>query len=420
MKISISVPSGREAIGQPPPERSRNSAGISIYKRDKDKKGRIIMIKYRLALIAASMMAIAIMGCAGLPMASPGNHNDFYLMTSDADFAKLGLDRNEVKPWEDGRRAPKNLAYFEWWYFDGLLDDGTVIVAWFGENWPYGSGTGNVNIEITSPGQDTKKILKTFTEPGSFSKERADIKIGPHSFSGNLSTYRIVIDAADTGGLGADITLTRQIGPHRPATGHIAAKDKYFAWLVAVPNGEIAGTMTIDGVSRKIHGSGYHDHNWGNVSPADLMDNWWWGRAVVGDRTIIVAELRVKKSIGGGNVPFYFVATPSGVEVSAYNRAEVTVEEGPMVVHPDPKHTNRIASSLTFTAKNGMEAIFPISEHLLTSADILSGQSWGVKKLLAIAGIKPWYSRFVSPVTLKVPGSEPIKGEGTIEFFEFK
>lgn len=374
----------------------------------------------RVTIVIAIVTVIAIMGCAWLPKAAPDNGKAFHLMTSDADFAKLRLDRKEVKLWEDGRRTPQHVPYYEWWYFDGLLDDGTVIVAALSDNFPYGSGTRAVILDITPRGKATKRVFKTFTDPGSFSKEKADTKIGPHSFSGDLSTYHIVIDATDTGGIGVDITVKSQIAPYRPATGYITAGGKYFAWLVAVPNGEITGTMIIDGIRTKIHGSGYHDHNWGDASPSDLMDNWWWGRAVVGDRTIIVAELRAKKSVGGVKLPFYFIATPAGVEVNAYDQAVATVVEGPPVVHPDPTHTGKIASFLTFKAGNGMESVFPISHHLLSSADLIHGQSWGVKALAAFAGMRPWYSRFISPVTLTVSGNAPQKGEGTLEFFEFK
>jgi hypothetical protein len=143
-------------------------------------------LTFRWALIATFATALAFMGCAGFSKVAPENDKAYRLLTSDADFAALGLDRKEVKPWEDGRRTPPHPPYYEWWYFDGLLDDGTVVVAWFGDNWPYGSGTRTVSLDITPRGKVTKRVFKMFTEPGSFSMEKADTKIGPHSFSGDL------------------------------------------------------------------------------------------------------------------------------------------------------------------------------------------------------------------------------------------
>jgi hypothetical protein len=343
-------------------------------------------------------------------------------------LARLGLDRDQVRPWEDGRRGSGEKSSYEWWYFDGLLDgsldgspdDGTVIVAWLGENWPYGSNTRNVSLEITPPGQPTRRFTKAYAGPGSFSTEKADIRFGPHSFSGDLDTYRIVVDAADSGGLGIDLTLRRTIASWRPGSGLVEAGTRHFAWLVAVPNGEISGTMTLDGNTREVHGSGYHDHNWGNVSPVLLMDSWWWGRALVGDRTVIVSELRATASQGGGRHPLCFVASPRGVELSVWDPEEIHVTEGKPVRHPDPLHVRPIGESITFAAANGFSATFPISEHYLSSVDLVANQNFGVKALTAFSGIKPWYSRFFSTVTLEIPGEGEASGEGTLEYFEFR
>jgi hypothetical protein len=38
----------------------------------------------------------------------------------------------------------------------------------------------------------------------------------------------------------------------------------------------------------------------------------------------------------------------------------------------------------------------------------------------AIMSKKPWYTRFVSPITLKLPGQSTYEGEGTLEYFELK
>jgi len=68
--------------------------------------------------------------------------------------------------------------YFEWWYFDGLFDDGTVFVVWFGDNWLYGSHKRALNIDLTLPGKPTRHIMRTFDDPGAFSTDHADVQIG--------------------------------------------------------------------------------------------------------------------------------------------------------------------------------------------------------------------------------------------------
>jgi transposase-like protein len=48
------------------------------------------------------------------------------------DYARLGLARKEIKPWEDGARTDDRPGSYEWWYFDAHLVDGTKLVVVLG------------------------------------------------------------------------------------------------------------------------------------------------------------------------------------------------------------------------------------------------------------------------------------------------
>jgi hypothetical protein len=364
--------------------------------------------------VAFGVLALACSSCSTPVPADARLH----LAAAPADFRALGLGQ-QIAVREDGRRTPRSSKYFEWWYFDGLLDDGTVVVVWFGDNWLYGSHKRAVDIELTPPGKPTRRIMRTFDDPGTFSTDHANIQIGPHSFKGDLQTYLIHVDAAETGGVGCDLVLHRRVASYRPATGYIEAGDKFFAWLVAVPEGAVTGTLTEDGVTRQVTGSGYHDHNWGNVSPADLFDNWWWGRGLSGGHTIIASEIHGKDAVGGTRIPLFFVADDHQVQVNAYG-SDVSAEEGGLVRHPDPKHERPIASGVSFATADGSRAEFKISDRLLTSGNLLADQSFVIKIAATILAKKPWYSRFVSPITLTLPGRPPREGEGTLEYFELQ
>ena len=373
----------------------------------------------KMRLVGVALSAV-VMGAALIApaVATASDDQKLHLAATEADFSALGIGK-EIAVREDGRRTPASASAFEWWYFDGLLDDGTVVVVWFGDNWFYGSHKRAVNIELTSPGQPTRRILRTFDEPGAFASDKADIKIGPHSFTGDLNTYSIHVDPTETGGVGCDLTLRRRVASYRPATGYIKAGDKYFAWLVAVPEGAITGTLTADGVTRQVTGSGYHDHNWGNVSPADLFDNWWWGRGRSDGHTIIASEIHGKAAVGGTNVGLFFVGDERGVEVDAFG-TNVTAAEGAPVRHPDPKHERPIPSGIAFTAADGTRAEFKISDRMLKSANLIADEPVAIKAAARLMGVKPWYTRFESPITLTLPGQAPTDGKGTLEYFELK
>lgn len=373
-----------------------------------------IVARTRALFLSLALGALSV-ACTQAPASDAAK---LHLAASPEDFKTLGIGK-DIEVREDGRRTPQSPEYFEWWYFDGLLDDGTVVVVWFGDNWFYGSHKRAVNIELTTPGKPTRRIMRTFDAPGTFSRDQANIQIGPHSFKGDLQTYTIHVDATETGGVGCDLTLRRRVASYRPATGYDFAGDKFFAWFVAVPEGAITGTLTADGATRQVTGSGYHDHNWGNVSPADLFDNWWWGRARSGDHTVIASVIHGKAAVGGTTIPLFFVGDEHGAQVDAYG-SNVTTVEGAPVRHPDPNHVRPIGSGVSFTTADGSRAEFRISDRMLTSNNLLSNQSFVVKIAATIMGKKPWYTRFESPITLTLPGQSPQQGKGTLEYFELK
>jgi hypothetical protein len=368
-------------------------------------------------LVGAAAGSIAV-GLASQGAAAPSGDQVLHLATTPADFAALGLGQT-IAMREDGRRTKSSADTFEWWYFDGLLDDGTVVVVWFGDNWMFGSHKRAVDIELTTPGKPTRKVMRTFDAPGSFASDRADIEIGPNSFKGDLDIYSIHVDPAGTGGVGCDLTLRRRVASYRPATGYIEAGAQYFAWLVAVPEGLVTGTLTADGVTRQVTGSGYHDHNWGNVSPARLFDNWWWGRGRSAGHTIIASDIHGKSVVGGASIPLFFIGDEARVEVNAFGSDVMTIEGGP-VRHPDPHHERLIGSGISFATADGTRAEFKISDHLLTSANLLADAPVAMRAAAVAMGMKPWYTRFESPITLSLPGEPATAGRGTLEYFELK
>jgi hypothetical protein len=368
-------------------------------------------------LVGAAAATVAV-GFASCSDAAVSDDQKLHLATTPADFAALGLGQT-IAVREDGRRTQSSADTFEWWYFDGLLDDGAVVVVWFGDNWFYGSHKRVVDIELTPPGKPTRKIMRTFEAPGSFAADHADIEIGPHRFKGDLDTYSIHVDPAETGGIGCDLTLRRRVASYRPATGYIEAGTKYFAWLVAVPEGAVTGSLTVDGVTRHVTGSGYHDHNWGNVSPTKIFDNWWWGRGRSGGHTIIASEIHGKSAVGGTSIPLFFIGDETQVEVDAFG-SDVKTVEGDPVRHPDPRHQRPIGSGIAFATSDGSRAEFKISDHLLTSADLLADEPVAVRVAASAMSMKPWYTRFESPITLSLPGETATAGRGTLEYFELK
>jgi len=115
--------------------------------------------------------------------------------------------------------------------------------------------------------------------------------------------------------LAADLTFTSTVNPWRPDAGKAYFRDleHYFAWLPSVPYGLAEGTLTYDDQVHQVKGGGYHDHNWGNIGLNEITDHWYWGRAHLGDYTLIFAEIIASKKFGYKPQPVFMLAKGSEV-----------------------------------------------------------------------------------------------------------
>ncbi len=258
-------------------------------------------------------------------------------------YKRLGLSPNEIRTWEDGWRtsgAPDTCGTFEWWYFDAHLDDGSTVTAEMHTKPPYISPkaplTPFVLLTITTAdGQRTDRTL--MADPDSFtaSVDDCDVRIGPSTFRRTADGYRIHVEIEDTE---ADFTLRPEVPPWRPASGHVffgAEEQYYIAWLPMMARGEVRATITVEGQSRELTGTGYHDHNWGNVAPRKVLDHWYWGRARVGEYTIVSLMFVSHADYNRALLPAIMVARGDeivalavGADAIAFTAADVTTHAG--------------------------------------------------------------------------------------------
>jgi len=173
-------------------------------------------------------------------------------------------------------------------------------------------------------------------------------------------------------------------------------------------------------VTRQVTGSGYHDHNWGNVSPANLFDTGGGGAAESATTRSLPLISVANAAVGGTRIPLFFVGDDHHVQVNAYGSDVSAVEGRAPYRHPDPKHVRPIGSGVSYVTADGSRAEFKISDRLLKSSNLLSDQSFIIRTAAAITSKSLGIPRFESPITLKLPGQSQHQGEGTLEFFELK
>ncbi len=316
---------------------------------------------------------------------------------------RFALSETTIEPWEDGLRTDSSPGTYEWWYFDAHLDDGSTVVIVFYTK-PITDSAGplapTVQVDLTRP-DGTKLTKKVAFDPNQFaaSKERCDVTIGPNRFQGNLHEYTLHVELPE---LTADFKLTGDVSPWRPEAGVLTFgnnDEKYFAWLPSVPHGRVTGSVAVEGRRIEVIGSGYHDHNWGNAALTELIHDWYWGRARVGDYTIIASFITAEQRYGSSTFPIFLLA--KGDEVLVGESSHVTFSSSDVTI--DDKTGKPVASRLLFDFKDGDRA-YRVSfhrKHDLVRAPLVDGLPGFTRFLARLAGFDGAYHRFTGEVTVE-------------------
>lgn len=320
--------------------------------------------------------------------------------TTDEELARSGIT-GIVETWEDGLRADTGRGFFEWWYFDAQLDDGsTAVIVFMTKEIIARSGPLKPGLKMTITRPDGFKISAAPVFPPaafSASKHSCDIRIGPNWARGDLHTYQL---HAQANGMSADLTFTGVVPPWRPRDGKVFFGDRqnYFAWLPAIPYGTVEGTLTYGGESHNVTGSGYHDHNWGNVSLPDVIDHWYWGRAQFDDYTVIFVEQITRQKYGSQKIPVFLLA--KGKRILTGNEAPLKLEKRNFVKHAGGRE---YPTELDYHWElDNKQVHITLRRPEIIEAVSLLGMLAPWKQKLLRCFINPYYFRFNAEMELKI------------------
>ncbi|MFF1450487.1 lipocalin-like domain-containing protein [Streptomyces sp. NPDC058274] len=327
-----------------------------------------------------------------------------------ADYERLGIARGDIAPWEDGFRSrPGGPGTFEWWYFDAVLDDGsTLVINFMTKDFRVGKGVDQppapvVTLELDRPdGTHIERTAPAHGDDYTLATDRCDVRIGTNTFAGDLHTYRIHVDLD---GIGADVTLTGQVPSWRPETGHVLfgdSKPRYFAWLPSVPQGRVEATLTVDGTTETLTGTGYHDHNWGDAAMQRLMHHWYWARAQAGDYTVIASYITAEKKFGFTEVPIFMLARGGRIVADKGSLVRFTKSDE----RTDPVTGKPVADTLVYdydaTGEGGGRYRVTFRRERTIVQDRMIESLKGLKRVLArFAGFDGAYLRFTGQVTVE-------------------
>lgn len=349
------------------------------------------------------------------------------LMDTMEDFRKLGINPDKVEIWEDGIRNTDDPGNNEVWYFDANFDDGSKVIIGFRPCTASGMAekgfTPNLNLDITRPdGTTTQEFAFASVGDSFMSKEKCDVHFGKDWCTGDFKDYDIHIESTAT--LGCDLHYHALTEPFRQGTSEIALGDneEYFYTDLCVPKCEVTGTLTYDGKTVEVHGQGYHDHQWMNISLFEAFHHWLWGRMYTEKYIVYIYDFVCSERFEFTKVPFFIVADNETGEIvfeTNGNFTRKTTLEQMEVGKKFPKTSQYIFDNGDCTAElnikwqdiletrdtygdapaNQTEAMERAKRAGITDMQKVVG---GTKEMYDKAGIQPTYMRFFAEGDIKI------------------
>jgi hypothetical protein len=318
-------------------------------------------------------------------------------------YAKLGIAKGTVAPWEDGTRTNGGeKGTYEWWYFDSHFDDGTTLVlAFYTKHMmsPADAPDPHVTISLERYGKKYQEAYEVKGAPFSAKKDGLDVHIGPCYITGTLKELDIYYDDGKTT---AKAHLSSNVLPWRPETGHIyfgEHNEDFFAWLPSVPEGTATATITFDGKTTTHTGTGYHDHNWGNRNMMNLMNHWYWGRAKIGDYTVITSYIWGEKKYGYKEFPIFMLARDG--KLLGGDGTKLTFSASDAFIEPltgKPVHKTLVYDYVDGALHYRVTYRY---RKTLVNFQMINDVTGFTKVLARIAGFDGAYHRFLGDVTLE-------------------
>ena len=250
----------------------------------------------------------------------------------------------EIQLFEDGLRTGKESGNYEWWYFDSKYPDGSSLVIVFFSK-PVTSMKNKFEPYVSFDYVSKDRSIHTEYRCKDFfmSKEKCDVKIGDCWVKGDLNHYEIYFknDVAES-----TFILDGNTPSWRPYSGHLYFNETdYFSWLPSVPEGKVKVNIKTKDEELNLEGTGYHDHNWGNKLMIFLMNDWYWGRAKVGDYVVVSSYIYANKKCKHAPTPVFMLAKDGKIIADdAYNY--LTYQE--LDLKKDPYTKRYVAHTLVY------------------------------------------------------------------------
>lgn len=166
-------------------------------------------------------------------------------------------------------------ATVEKWYSDVLLDDGTVILVYFGALTLLGVRLARVTAELFPARGPVVRGSAAVRHIAGEGEDR--LRFGPASIVDGHLRFA-------TSGLSGDLVYCPRYLACVPREPFLERGGRALHWAVEIPDADVTGTLEWPGGARSVTGRGYRDRVWFDLPPWSFpIRELAWGRAVAGE-----------------------------------------------------------------------------------------------------------------------------------------
>jgi hypothetical protein len=327
------------------------------------------------------------------------------LLDRPEDYKRLGINPYEIEQWEDGVRDSEAPDHFEWWYFDCILDNGMKVVIQFlsknGRTISSSEFHPTIFFKVTMPdGEQKNKEYHISAKDILWSKESCDVHFGPHFFQGDLKVYHIHMELQD--GMAAELTMESISKPYRPGTSYFQFGNPrdYYTWLCAVPRGKVDGSLTMDGKTVNVNGTGYHDHQWGSINFHKYWNHWIWARQSFEDYSMLLFDFFTNEEFGWKRFTIFFIQDGNGnIVFENKGDAKCLVEKR----YSDDASGKEYPSRMTYEFENKKAQVtYQLEETETIEKKGMNTMPIAMRLMMKVMRIQASYARYVAKGNLKV------------------
>ncbi len=216
------------------------------------------------------------------------------MQTSQQQFSLIDeWATTQLSPAEDGAHTLPGDKFFEWWYFDAHFDNGyQLVVALHPRLFNVSDRPAVIAVHLYGPDGWKAVEVAAFGPSETISAVgRCDVRLGNSRAWDAGDHYSVYIEQ---GPIRAELEYQTEIEGVRVGTGVLftdPTNERSFHWIIPIPRARVSGYLWIDGERVAVSGTGYHDHNWGNLDLYRAIRRWSWGHVVADRYTMIFWEL---------------------------------------------------------------------------------------------------------------------------------